>query len=180
MKKTGLLLLAGLLMPFLLQAQENAADRVFEKYAGKDGFTTVHITKGMFNLVSQLNTDDQEAAELINGLESVKILAMDDDHQDGVAGVDFYNEVVRDLPAKGYEELMVVQEKNEKVKILARTEAGYIRELLLVAGGADDNALIIIRGKLKPESLASLSKGMNVHGAGMEYLEVLEELEAGK
>jgi len=179
MKKTGLLWLAGLLMPFLLQAQESAADRVFGKYAGKDGFTTVHITKGMFNLVSQLDPEDKETAELVSGMEFIKILAMDDDQKRNT-GVDFYNEVVRDLPAKGYEELMVVQEKNEKVKILAHMEAGYIRELLLVAGGKDDNALIIIRGKLKPKSLASISRGMNVHGAGVEYLEVLEELEAGK
>ncbi|MCD6201643.1 MAG: DUF4252 domain-containing protein [Bacteroidales bacterium] len=179
MKKTGFLLLAGLLMPFLLQAQESAADRVFAKYAGKDGFTTVHITKGMFNLVSQLDPEDKETAELISGLESIKILARDDD-QVGNTRVDFYSEVVRDLPVKGYEELMVIQEKNEKVKILARMEAGYIRELLLVAGGKDDNALIIIRGKLKPNSLVSISRGMNVHGAGLEYLEVLEELEAGK
>jgi len=173
MKKIGLFVVLGLSLAVISAGQQNAADRLFEKYAGKEGFTTVSISKGMFQLASQLNINDPEANELINGLESIKILAMDDNYA-GKDIPDFYDAIISDLPADRYDELMVVQEKDEKVKILARQEEGYIRELLLVAGGKDDNALIIIRGRLSPKSLASISRNLDIHGAGLEYLEELE------
>ncbi len=172
MKKRGLFIAVAVLLTASVWAQENVADQLFEKYAGRDGFTTVHITKGMFNLVSQLDSEDKDAAALMNGLESVNILAMDND-QNGNTGVDFYNEVVRDLPVKGYDELMAVQGKDEKVKIVARTEAGYIRELLLLVGGKDDNAMIDIRGIIDMKQIAELSKA--IHVSGMEELQKLDD-----
>lgn len=151
-------------------AQQTAADDLFDRYSGKDGFTTVYITQGLFKLVAQLDPEDAEAQELMQGLESIKILATEDEE----SGIDFYREIEGKLPADRYEELMVVKDGNENVRFLVNQEGDRIRELLLVAGGTGDNALIIIRGNIPVRSLGKLAHSLDIDGSGLELLEELE------
>jgi len=44
MKKISLILTLAI-FPLLITAQNKAVDKLFDKYAGKDGFTTVFISK---------------------------------------------------------------------------------------------------------------------------------------
>lgn len=155
-----------------VMGQRTAADDLFDKYAGQEGFTTVHITKGLFNLVAQLDTEDVEAQELLHGLESIKILASEDED----AGINFFDEINGKLPEDRYEELMVVQDGDENVRFLVNQQGNMIRELLLVAGGTGDNALIIIRGNIPLRSLAKLAGSLDIDGSGLEYLEQLENM----
>ena len=152
------------------QAQRTAADDLFDRYSGKDGFTTVYITQGLFKLVAQLDPEDAEAQELMQGLESIKILASEDEE----SGIDFYREIEGKLPADRYEELMVVKDGNDNVRFLVNQEGDRIRELLLVAGGTGDNALIIIRGNIPLRSLGKLAHSLDIDGSGLELLEQLE------
>ena len=57
--------MGGMLMLLTLTAigQESAVDKVFNKYSGKEGYTTVYISSFMFNLLSSLDTDDPEYNE---------------------------------------------------------------------------------------------------------------------
>ena len=58
-----------LMLPVLLMAQNKSVDRVFDKYAGQDGFTTVYISKYMFSLFQNLeDIEDKEAEEISNVL----------------------------------------------------------------------------------------------------------------
>ena len=52
-------------MIFTLSAfgQKSAVDKVFDKYSGKDGYTTVYISSYMFNLLSSLESDDPDYNE---------------------------------------------------------------------------------------------------------------------
>ena len=49
----SLAFLAFLSVPLFLSAQ-SPIDKVFEKYAAQDGFTSVNITKDMFQLFMQM------------------------------------------------------------------------------------------------------------------------------
>jgi hypothetical protein len=80
---------------------------------------------------------------------------------------------MKDLPRNEYEELMVVKDSESDVIFLAREEGGVIVELLLIVSGDDDNALIAITGEIDLNTIAKLSKAMNIDG--MEELENLEE-----
>jgi len=172
MKKLNLLWVAFVL-PLLAGAQ-TSADKIFEKYAGKEGLTTVVVNKGMFKMLSKIEDDDDDLKTL-SAIESIKILAVE---EDGVLeGVNFFDEVMKDLNAAEYEELMTVKESDQDVKILVKEADGIIKELLVIAGGSksDDNALIIIRGNIPLNDLHNLSGTLD-----MDHLEILEELEAHK
>lgn len=176
MKKL-LLIVCFIGMSAVIMAQNKSIDRVFDKYAGKEGFTTVYISKYMFTMFANLDDmndkDLKEAQDVFGKLTGIKILAVEDANAMG-EGVNFYDEIMKDLPRDRYEELMVVKDSESDVIFLAREEQGVIVELLLIVGGeGDDNVLIAITGEIDLNTIAKLSKTMDIEG--MDELENLED-----
>jgi hypothetical protein len=79
---------------------------------------------------------------------------------------------MRDLPLNEYQELMVIKEKGQDFKFLIREKDGIISELLMVAGGNSNNALISIRGNIDLNTISKLSRSMNIDG-----LDALQKIE---
>lgn len=144
-------------------AQKNPVDRLFDKYGGKDGFTTVYISGKMFSLISDIQDEDDELKESMSNIESIKILTTEDDSLVNPE-INFYNGVIKDLEVDEYEEFMIVKEKNQDVKFLVKEENGKIVELLLLVGGKGNNAMISIRGLIDLESISQISKSINEQG----------------
>ena len=155
-------------------AQNKSIDRVFDKYAGQEGFTTVYISKYMFNMFADMDgvedEDLDEVKQVFGKLNGIKILASDEGSHEGL---NFYDEIMKDLPREQYEELMVVKDSESDVIFLAREENGIIVELLLIVSGDDDNVLIAITGEIDLNTIAKLSKAMDIDG--MDELENLED-----
>ena len=168
-------ILSLILLSFGAMAQKDAVDALFDKYAGKDGFTTVIISSKMFSLFQDMEfEEDDEFNEMMSSLKSIRILATDETQED--MNINFYDEVMKDLNENDYEELMVVKEKDKDVIFLIKEKDGKIAELLLVAGGTDgDNALISIRGDIDLKNISKLAKSMDIDG--MEQLKKLDEKE---
>ena len=141
--------------------QVSAVDKLFDRYSEKDGFTTVLITQYMFSMFKDVQTDDKDFDNLVKSLKSIRILAVDKENPP--KGINFFTEIMKDLPMKEYKELMVIKEKGQDVKFLVKDNNGKINELLLIAGGKD-NALICIQGNIDLKSIAQLSKSMNIQG----------------
>jgi len=176
MKKL-LLIISFIALSALVMAQNNSIDRVFDKYAGQEGFTTVYISKYMFSMFANLegveDDDLEDVHDVFGKLTGIKILAVDDPEALG-KGVNFFDEIMKDLPRDRYEELMVVKDSESDVVFLAREEDGVIIELLLIVGGeGDENALIAITGEIDLSTIAKLSETMDIDG--MDELENLEE-----
>lgn len=160
------------LVSLVTLAQRDPVDALFDKYAGREGFTTVIISSKMFSLFQDLEVEDDEFNQMMSGLQSIRILATDETSEN--MNINFYDEVMKDLNVSDYEELMVVKEKDQDVKFLIKERNGRVAELLLVAGGkGGDNALISIRGDIDLKSISKLARSMDIDG--MEQLEKLEE-----
>ena len=169
MKKILIILVIAIL-PILAIAQNTPVDELFDKYSGQEGITSVYITSYMFSLFTDLETDDPDFDELIKNLKGIKILATDDSYP---GKVDFYKEIIGKLPMSEYNELMVIREKDQIVKFLLNEKDGKIIELLIIAGGADENAIISIQGNIDLKNISKLSKSMNI--SGLEHLEEIDE-----
>jgi len=164
------LIIASLILSYNSYSQNSPADKLFEKYADKDGITTVSISKYMFSLFANKNNEsNNNFQKVINGLESIRILTVDDSALNTT--INFYKEIINELPKNQYKELMSVKEKNQDLKMLIRENKGDITEFLMIGGGKD-NMLICITGKINLASLAELSKNMNIEG-----LDKLDKLE---
>ena len=168
------IILSGVAIIFALTVfgQKSAVDKVFDKYSGKDGYTTVYISSFMFKMLSQLDVDDPEYNEFKNatsGINSIKILT-----QEGSNSEAFGKELLEMLPRDEYQEMMVVKDQEEEVLFLAREEGGKISEFLLIVSGGGEDALIAIQGDIDLESIASIASGLDM--PGLENLEDLKEL----
>jgi len=153
-------------------SQKSAVDKVFEKYSGKEGYTTVYISSFMFNLLNNLKVDDPEYNEFKKataGINSIKILT-----QDGDGSASFGKELLSMLPRSEYKEMMVVKDQEEEVQFLAKENGGKITEFLLIVSGGGDDALIAIQGDIDLESISSIASGLDM--PGLKNLEELEEM----
>lgn len=169
MKKL-LLSLIVIALPLMLSAQNTPVDELFDKYSGKEGFTSVYITSYMFSMFSDMETDDPEFDELIKNLKGIKILATDDSYK---GNANFYKEIIDKIPMSTYKELMVIREKDQDVKFLINEKDGKIIELLLIAGGKNENAIISIQGNIDLKNISKLSKSMKIEG--LEHLEEIDK-----
>lgn len=169
MKKVILNLFA-FIFPLMLFAQNTPVDELFDKYSGKEGFTSVYITSYMFSMFTDVETNDPEFDELMKNLKGIKILATDESYN---GNANFYKEIIDKLPMSQYKELMVIKEKDQDVKFLINEKDGKIIELLLIAGGKDENTLISIQGNIDLKNISKLSKSMNING--LEHLEEIDK-----
>lgn len=168
------ILIGGMLimLTFLVMGQNSAVDKVFDKYSGKEGYTTVYISSFMFNMLNSLETDDPEYNEFKKataGIKSIKILT-----QDGGNSVAFGKELLEMLPRSEYQEMMTVKDQDEDVLFLAREQNGKITEFLLIVSGGGEDALIAIQGDIDLESIAGIASGLDM--PGLENLGELEEM----
>ena len=167
--KSIALFIAFITVTFVAAAQTSPADKIFEKYSGRAGYTSVYISRHMFSLFSGMETKDKEIENILGKLTGIRILASE---AKSPAGMNFFAEIMKELPRDKYQELMVIKEKGQDFQFLIREQEGIITELLMVAGGESNNALISIQGNIDLDTISKLSRSMNIGG-----LEALERME---
>jgi hypothetical protein len=173
MKKFTVLLLTAFMAVSLNLNAQSALDKIFDKYNGQAGFTSVTMNKSMFDMLSRMDTSNEgkEFSKAVSRLESIRILAIDSAKN---AGINIYNEVMKVMPVKDYKELMSIKENGTDVKFYVLEKGNIISELILIAGGSgSDNALIVIKGDIDLASIGNIAKSMNING--MEQLGKLKE-----
>jgi len=122
---------------------QKSIDALFDKYAGKDGFTTVTISGNLLKLAACLD-DEEDENNLPAKISEIRILTQDNENLN--VG-NFYDLVIKDIDLGKYEEFMRVKESDQDLRMLVRSEGRTFTEFLLIAGG-EDNALIQIKGSM--------------------------------
>lgn len=154
---------------------QSIIDKYYDKYSGAEGFTSVYISKYMFEMFAENQEDldmEDEIEQIISQLDGIKILITDDDPATK-APINLYNEVMKQLPSSTYKEIMVVKEGDQNVNMYVKEEKDKVTELLMVIGGGDENILMSIQGNIDMKNISKLAKSMNIEG--MENLEMIEE-----
>jgi hypothetical protein len=169
MKRVLFLVFCTFLFP-AIRAQNNPVDELFDKYSGKEGFTTVYISSKMFSMFANKDSKDEELNKTLGRLKSIRILAVEDSLKN--RELNFYTELSKKTDFSSYEDLMSVKEGDEVTRFMIRQSGNTITELLVISGGHGGNALISIRGDLDLKNISSLSKTM-----GIQQLENLDKLE---
>ena len=158
-----LLVVLVLLMPMMALAQ-SPIDKLFDKYANKDGFTTVRISGALLGFASKMDSSNSPESKMLSDLKGIRILTVEDEELN--QKLDFFTELGKDdfFKKNGYEVLMEVTEKDEVVRFFGKmTSGGKLSEMVLVVGG-DDNALICIEGLIDPDNIGKITGALNIDG----------------
>lgn len=165
MKKSLLLLPLFLLAAiFSLSAQNDAITRFFEKYVDDERFTVVYVSPKMFQLVSKVETNDEDwnkVREVVKDLGGLRVLVADSIGD----GLKFYKDALSRVPSTEYEELLTVRDGKENVRIWVKDAANIIEELLLLVGSPDQFVLLSFTGKIDLDKISELSKTLDIDGA---------------
>lgn len=154
MKRIVFLVIA-IAFPAFLLAQNSAVDKLFSKYSGKDGVTTVSISPELFQVVKAMEIEDLDNEDIpFDKISSVKILTIEDEEL--WPGVNFYTEIEKDLDTSEFAEVMTVNDGGEVVRMWMKVDKGDMSEFLLIVGG-DDNVLIYITGSFNMNDLEELA-----------------------
>lgn len=121
------------------------------KYRFKDDVTVLTVPGWVIHLAANFADLEDSEREILESIDKVKILSIDND--DLNARIDLHQEFYDLINENGdYEELLLVREDSESVTILGRMDESVLKEMVILVGG-DDNALIYVKGELKPELL---------------------------
>ena len=158
MKKVVLFILV-VAFPAFMMAQNGAVDKLFAKYKGKQGITTVSISPELFQMVNAMGIDELEEQDFpMDKIASIKILTIED--EEGYEGVNFYEEIKKDLDVSDFAEVMTVDDGGEVVRMWMKIDKNTVSEFLLIVGG-DDNVLIYITGDFNMNDLEELAETMD-------------------
>jgi len=152
-------------------AQHDPVNSLFEKYAGKDGFTTVYLTGDLLKLAAKMDAEDKDM-EFLSRITEIKVLAQEGEEGQS-SGLNFHSEIWPSLDKSAYKELLIVKEKDQDVKILARENGDFISEFLIIVSGLSENVLIQIKGNLNMNEMDQLSDSFDFKG--FDQLKKLEE-----
>ena len=158
MKKVVLFILI-VAFPAFIMAQNSAVDKLFAKYQGKKGITTVSISPELFKMVNALGIEEIEDQDFpLDKVASVKILTIED--EEGYEDVNFYEEIKNDLNVDDFEEVMTVNDGGEMVRMWMKVDKNAVSEFLLIVGG-DDNVLIYITGDFNMKDMEEIAEHMD-------------------
>lgn len=158
MKRVFFIILA-IAFPTFLMAQNSAVDKLFNKYKGKEGVTTVQISPELFQIVKAMEIDEIDEHDIpFDKIASVKILTIEDEEE--WDGVNFYKEIQKDLDVSDFAEVLTVDDGGETVRMWMKADKAKVSEFLLIVGG-DDNVLIYITGNFNLNDLEGLAESFD-------------------
>jgi hypothetical protein len=153
-----------MVMSLAAQAQGDAIAKFFNKYQDDESFTQVTVSSKMFSLFTNMEVkspEDQEVLNAISKLKGLRILAKE--NTSDAKGL--YKEAMGILPVKEYEELMSVRDKNKDMKFyIKEVKPGTIGELVMVAGGDDDFAMLTLFGEIDLKQISKIGSKMDIDG----------------
>ncbi len=157
MKKLTILLTALLLAQATWAVDIKA---VFDEFKDTPRAEYVSISPFLMK-IGKCFIDEEDGPEmaLAKQIHSMKVLDLEDCAPEVKAR---FTKRIADLNRDGYETLMRVNEKGEKVNILVKEKKNVIREMLIVCAGPDDCTLVLFKGKFKTEDIDRLINEENI------------------
>ena len=150
MKKLSIALLFTSLIVSSCTYNEGVS-KAFSKYRNENGIIAITVPGFAIRIASLIADLDEREEELLASIDRVKVLAVDDDRIN--ASVNFHEEFAELIQQNEYEELLVVKSDDQSATIVGKiTKEGIIKEMVVLVGG-DDNALVYIKGSIRPELL---------------------------
>jgi hypothetical protein len=151
-----------LLLLFTSCEYDTGVSEAFTKYRFKDGVTTITVPGWLIHTAARMGELDREERDLLRSIDKVKILTIEDKELN--ARSNLHEEFYETVRKRGdLEELLVVRDGNEQVTIFGKADEESIKEMLILVGG-DENAIIYLKGRLKPELIASFMDENSQHG----------------
>jgi Domain of unknown function (DUF4252) len=168
-------LMIGLVMmavSVIANAQNDAIAKFFTKYQNDETFSQVTVSGKMFSMMANLDGDTPEEKAMIASISKIKGLKILS-KSEARNSRELYKEAISMIPAKDFEELMSVRDKDKDMKFFTKESGGKISELVMVMGGNEEFMVMTIFGEIDLKDISKIGKSVNIEG--MENLDKINE-----
>lgn len=145
-------------------AQKNAISKYFSEYENREDFTQVQLTGKIFQMISAMDSEDEElkeAQQLFENVRGVHIIGGESIDN----GYEMYQSAMKKL--KGFELLMSIKEKDNDFSIMIDENAGVVDELVMIGGGDDNFVIIDVFGEIDLNQLSKVVNTVNSQQGGL-------------
>jgi hypothetical protein len=142
------------------------ANTLFKEFSKERNADYVSVSPFLMSLGKRFAPKDVKS-EWVGHVRSVRVMDLESCSPDTKKR---FRRKALALSLNGYEELLHTKRDGETVSILAKLREDSIEELLLVCHGADDCALIQLRGRLTKEDIDKLAAMHGKEGDGRHEL----------
>src|SRR6266436_7091107 len=137
----------------------------FSPSTGGGEFVEVNLPSSLISMGARLvEKDEPEVAQLLSGIKLVRVnvLALDEDNRADIQKR--AQKVRKDLASKGWERIVVAQQKDQDVGVyLKLTDKGAVQGLTAVVMDGKEHAVFVnVVGEIKPEQLAVLGEKLHI------------------
>lgn len=155
-------------------AQNEQVNQFFNKYEGKEGFTSIMVSETMFDLMASAAPESEaDLATMAKGIQGIRVLAYE--QEDALQrSADLYAEAASSISLDRFEELLTVYDETGKVNLLVRRDPGnenIINELLILVTG-EEFVLVDLFGDIDLRNISKIADSMEIEG-----LDNLKELD---
>ncbi len=153
------------ILPSTLSAQ-TVVDNLYNKYSGKEGFTSINISPDMFEMLAGMNMNDsskdaKKAQDAMKQLKSLKMLVYEP--KDSTKTVDFYQEIKNKLPKGMFKHLMTVDSEDGKIRFLAQQgKDGKVKEFLMFVSGHGESVFMSLTGSIDMSTISEIGNAVNI------------------
>jgi hypothetical protein len=145
-------------------------DDVFNKYTGKQGFTSVVLTPQLFKILSLVDKEDKDLKMLTEKVKSLKILVSEDKR------IGFTDEIRSKMGKENYLNIMEIIDGNQKVNFYVKQNGEVITDFLLLAIDDKEEVLISISGNLNMNDLSKIGNSSKFDSKN-SHVSLLKNLE---
>lgn len=170
MKKALFIILLAVL-PFFAGAQD-FIDNLFSKYAGKENFTSIVISKDLLDFAFSFDKQDSAIEQLKGKISDLKILISNGPKSELSEG--FTSEIMSNINKNSYLSLMEILDGKNKVNFYVKKENDKIVHLLLIAFEEDERVILSLKGKFSMKDLAEI--GRDSHDGSLHHLSYLKDI----
>ena len=146
-------------------AQKNAIEKYYSDFEALEEFTKVNVTSKMFELAVHIEGANEEEKELLDAISKVEGLTVIANEQAENATALFNQASKR--PGSEFEELMTVDDQEAEVLFLISEDGGVIDELLIIASGEKEFAVVDIWGEIDLKQVRKMTEAFTSYG--MKY-----------
>ncbi|MBS1951748.1 MAG: hypothetical protein OJF59_001601 [Cytophagales bacterium] len=147
-----------------VSAQGDAISKFFAKYQDDETFTNVKVSQKMFSLFTNMSVEKQEDKDILDAISKIQGLRVLAKHETRDSRA-LYKEAMAAIPAKDYEELLSVRDKDKDMKFyIKELSSGKIGELVMVSGGNSEFMVLSLFGEIDLKKIGSIGKKMSIDG----------------
>lgn len=149
-----------LLLPITMMAQQTEFDQFFQKYSGKESYTTVDISTDFLKIIMGFTENDEDLKDLISNIERIRIVICEENNPT------FVDDAKRlTTKQKAYKPITTVNSNGETTQIFVIKKENKITDFLLTSFSKSENIVINIVGKnLDVNKVSNLSKSVQIKG----------------